>query len=325
MVVTCRAAEYEDLIRGGAPGPARGAGHRGVPGLRRRRDRLPAGRRLAARDRLVTRLCPAALGGRRPGRRRAVHPLMVTSARLVYQRLRRDPAELLDGSRFDCRFAVEQHLTDRLIDAAYAPGPGPTGGAGRDGPWTAAQGPDLADVPRPLPARAPGTRPRLVADERAAAVAVVPARDRRARRAGARRRRPGVDRAHRCPRRGSAGRLPGDRRVRRGRLRAAVRDRLVRRPREHTRPAVVHRPGVAGPAAPRVPRGRHPHRLRRGSRAPRPRRRHRAEHAGRPGVLRRRRGLLRDGRGSPGASRSSRGSRWRRTTGSTRPRTTRRR
>ncbi|MCG0065808.1 MULTISPECIES: NACHT domain-containing protein [Streptomyces] len=139
VVVTCRAAEYEDLIRGGAPALREApvievspvsaddviAYLRDVdwpPGT----DWSPVCARLRS-----------AGGG--PVADALSTPLMVTSARLVYQRLRRDPAELLDGSRFDCRFAVEQHLTDRLIDAAYAPGPGPTGSAGRDGPWTAAQ------------------------------------------------------------------------------------------------------------------------------------------------------------------------------------------
>ncbi|MBL1105654.1 NACHT domain-containing protein [Streptomyces sp. 5-8] len=139
IVVTCRAAEYEDLIRGGAPALRDApvvevspvspddvtAYLRDVdwpPGT----DWSPVYAHLrSARDSPVADALST--------------PLMVTSARLVYQRLPLDPAELLDGARFDCRFAVEQHLTDLLIDAAYAPAPGPPGSGPPDSRWTAAQ------------------------------------------------------------------------------------------------------------------------------------------------------------------------------------------
>ena len=48
-------------------------------------------------------------------------PLMVSIARLVYERCGGRPAELLDEERFDCRHAIEDHLLDRLVDAAYTP------------------------------------------------------------------------------------------------------------------------------------------------------------------------------------------------------------
>ncbi|MFF5534900.1 NACHT domain-containing protein [Streptomyces cinerochromogenes] len=134
IVVTCRAAEYEDLIRGGAPtlreapvvevspvSPDDVISYLRDVDWPQGTDWTPVCARLRA--------APGS-----PVADALSTPLMVTSARLIYQRLRRDPAELLDGSRFDCRFAVEQHLTDQLIDAAYAPDAG-----GREGRWTAAQ------------------------------------------------------------------------------------------------------------------------------------------------------------------------------------------
>ncbi|MFG3011690.1 NACHT domain-containing protein [Streptomyces cinerochromogenes] len=134
IVVTCRAAEYEDLIRGGAPtlreapvvevspvSPDDVISYLRDVDWPQGTDWTPVYARL--------RTAPGS-----PVADALSTPLMVTSARLVHQRLRRDPAELLDGSRFDCRFAVEQHLTDQLIDAAYAPDAG-----GREGRWTAAQ------------------------------------------------------------------------------------------------------------------------------------------------------------------------------------------
>ncbi|KMS70392.1 hypothetical protein ACM01_31685 [Streptomyces viridochromogenes] len=138
VVVTCRAAEYEDLIRGGAP---------------------------TLREAPVIEVCPVAPGDAiaylrdvdwpagtdwtpvyahlrsEPGSPVATAlstPLMVTSARLVHERLGLDPAELLDRSRFDCQYAVEQHLTEHLVDAAYAPHPR-LPDSGRDGRWTAEQ------------------------------------------------------------------------------------------------------------------------------------------------------------------------------------------
>ncbi|PZG16680.1 hypothetical protein C1J01_20175, partial [Nonomuraea aridisoli] len=54
-------------------------------------------------------------------------PLMVSMARRVYQRLGGSPAELLDPVRFDSRHAVEDYLLDRVIDAAYAPDKLPSG------------------------------------------------------------------------------------------------------------------------------------------------------------------------------------------------------
>jgi len=122
-VVTCRAAEYEELIRGGAPTLRRAAvveilpvapedvvAYLGAADWPTGVDWAPVFARLRAEtDGPVA----AALST----------PLMVTSARLVYQRGGGDPEELLDAGRFDCAYAVEDHLTQGLVDAAYAPDP----------------------------------------------------------------------------------------------------------------------------------------------------------------------------------------------------------
>lgn len=137
VVVTCRAAEYEELIRGGAPTLRRAAvveiapvppedvvAYLGEAEWPERVDWAPVFARLRAEpDGPVA----AALST----------PLMATSARLVYQRGGGDPTELLDEERFDCAYAVEDHLTHGLVDAAYAPDPGVPEGAPER--WTAEQ------------------------------------------------------------------------------------------------------------------------------------------------------------------------------------------
>jgi hypothetical protein len=54
-------------------------------------------------------------------------PLMVSMARMVYERCGGDPSELLDPVRFDSRHAVEDFLSDRVVDAAYLPDRLPSG------------------------------------------------------------------------------------------------------------------------------------------------------------------------------------------------------
>lgn len=139
IVVTCRATEYEDLIRGGAPTLRRAAvvevspvspedviAYLGEVDWPARVDWAPVFTRLRSEPGSPV---AAALST----------PLMVTSARLVYQRGGGTPGELLDGDRFDCAYAVEDHLTHGLVDAAYAPDPDlPEGSAERDR-WSAEQ------------------------------------------------------------------------------------------------------------------------------------------------------------------------------------------
>jgi hypothetical protein len=139
VVVTCRAAEYEELIRGGAPTLRRAAvveispvapedvvAYLGATDWPTGVDWEPVFARLRVeRDGPVA----AALST----------PLMVTSARLVYQRGGGDPGELLDAARFDCAYAVEDHLTQGLVDAAYAPDPRLPEGAVERERWSAAE------------------------------------------------------------------------------------------------------------------------------------------------------------------------------------------
>ncbi|MEU9956566.1 NACHT domain-containing protein [Streptomyces sp. NPDC050982] len=139
VVVTCRATEYEDLIRGGAPTLRRApvveispVPPGDVAAYLREVD-WPSG---TDWSQVFARLRAEPRG---PLAAALSTPLMVTSARLVYQRGGGDPGELLDGERFDCRYAVEDHLMHRLVDAAYAPDPAlPEETRGQDR-WTAEQ------------------------------------------------------------------------------------------------------------------------------------------------------------------------------------------
>ncbi|WP_141309674.1 WD40 repeat domain-containing protein [Streptomyces spinoverrucosus] len=126
VVVTCRAVEYEELIRGGAPRLRQAPVVEVLP--------LPATDVVAylrdtewpdgvVWDEVVARLSAEPDG---PLAEALSTPMMVTTARLVYQRGGAggaDPRELLDRDRFDCRYSVEDHLTHEVVDAAYAPDP----------------------------------------------------------------------------------------------------------------------------------------------------------------------------------------------------------
>lgn len=131
VVVTCRSAEYEDVIKGGAPVL------RGAPVV----QVLP----LVAKDVIdyledvewpegvdwssVYNDLRAFPDG--PVATALSTPLLVSVARTVYQRGGGDPAELLSKS-FDSRHAVEDHLIDQLIEAVYAPHRRPGGQADGD-------------------------------------------------------------------------------------------------------------------------------------------------------------------------------------------------
>lgn len=139
IVVTCRAVEYEELIRGGAPTLRRAAVVEIVPvppdeviDYLRDVGWPPGVDWQPVFDRLRTD----------PGSPVAAAlstPLMVTSARLVYERGGGSPGELLDADRFDSRYAVEDHLTHGLVDAAYAPDPTLPEGERPPDRWTAQQ------------------------------------------------------------------------------------------------------------------------------------------------------------------------------------------
>ncbi|MFI5553252.1 NACHT and WD40 repeat domain-containing protein [Streptomyces sp. NPDC051738] len=120
VVVTCRAVEYEELIRGGAPRLRQAPVVEALPvppedvvGYLRDTE-WPQG---VVWDGVVARLRTEPDG---PLAEALSTPLMVTTARLVYQR-GGTPEELLDREAFDCRYAVEDHLTHRVVDAVYAP------------------------------------------------------------------------------------------------------------------------------------------------------------------------------------------------------------
>jgi hypothetical protein len=139
IVVTCRATEYEELIRGGAPTLCRAAVVEVSPVPPEdvitylREVDWPAG---VDWEPVFVRMRTepdSAVGDA------LSTPLMVTSARLVYQRGGGDPGELLDGDRFDCAYAVEDHLTHGLVDAAYAADPDRLEGAAARDRWTAEQ------------------------------------------------------------------------------------------------------------------------------------------------------------------------------------------
>ncbi|MFC6080647.1 NACHT and WD40 repeat domain-containing protein [Sphaerisporangium aureirubrum] len=120
VVVTCRSAEYEDVIQGGVPALRRApvvevapvpvddvAGYLAEIDWASGTDWGPVYAHLRAEpDGPVA----AALST----------PLMISMARRAYQR-GGDPAELLDPARFDSRHAVEDRLVDGMIDAAYVP------------------------------------------------------------------------------------------------------------------------------------------------------------------------------------------------------------
>lgn len=125
IVITCRAAEYEDLIRGGAPvlrqAPVvevQPVSPEDVIAYLRDMD-WPAGLDADAWDTVFDHLRTESDS---PLAAALSTPLMVSTARLVYQH-GADPAELLDTARFDCRYAIEEFLTHRLVDAAYSPDP----------------------------------------------------------------------------------------------------------------------------------------------------------------------------------------------------------
>ncbi|WP_216590811.1 NACHT domain-containing protein [Streptomyces brasiliscabiei] len=137
VVVTCRAVEYEELIHGGAPTLRQAPVVEVAPVPPR--DVIAYLRAVDWPEHVATgwgrvfdRLRTEPDG---PLAEALSTPLMVTTARLVYQRGCGDPAELLDRERFDCRYAVEDHLTHRVLDAVYGPDPGLPDGAETRGLW----------------------------------------------------------------------------------------------------------------------------------------------------------------------------------------------
>ncbi|MGW2954706.1 NACHT and WD40 repeat domain-containing protein [Streptomyces eurythermus] len=123
LVVTCRAVEYEELIRAGATALRQAAVVEVLPvtpqdAITYLRDvNWPPG---VDWDHVFARLRTEPQS---PLAKALSTPLMVTSARLVYQKGGGDPTELLDESRFGSEYAIEDHLLHGMLDAAYAPDP----------------------------------------------------------------------------------------------------------------------------------------------------------------------------------------------------------
>ncbi|MGH3758344.1 NACHT domain-containing protein [Actinophytocola sp.] len=138
VVVTCRAAEYEDLIKAGSPTLRRAPVQRvepiAVPEIVDHLDAVPDWPASTSWTAVHEELRRAPDGSVAAA---LSTPLMISLAVTAY-RGGGDPSELLDTNRFPSRHAVEDHLVDRAIDAAYAPGPGSASrwaGKGRD--WLA--------------------------------------------------------------------------------------------------------------------------------------------------------------------------------------------
>ncbi len=141
VVVTCRSTEYAEVVRDGAA-PLRKAATVEV-------------RPVAGADSVAylsevqwpsgTDWAPVYKALRdRPGSSVAAAlstPLMVSLARMAYQRAGGPPARLLDETEFPDRHSIEDFLVDQVIEAAYAPDPLPTGEVGHapSGRWSATQ------------------------------------------------------------------------------------------------------------------------------------------------------------------------------------------
>jgi hypothetical protein len=128
VVVTCRSAEYDDVIEGGAPVLRQAPVVRVMPvavaDVIAYLKAVPSWPNGTSWDAVFDDL------GQRPDSPLAAAlstPLMVSLVRTIYQRCGGDPAELLDAKKFGSRHMVEDYLVDRVIDAAYAPDPLPSG------------------------------------------------------------------------------------------------------------------------------------------------------------------------------------------------------
>lgn len=121
VVVTCRSAEYQDVIEGGSPrlrkAPVVEVTPVSVPDTIAYLSEVnwPDG---VDWEPVYTHLRQHPDG---PAAIALSTPLALSLARGVYRNCDRDPGELLD---YDSRHAIEDHLVDHTIPAAYAPPPG---------------------------------------------------------------------------------------------------------------------------------------------------------------------------------------------------------
>lgn len=138
LIVTCRAVEYEELVLNGAPALRQAAVVEVLPV--RPGDVVTYLRGVEWPDGVDWEPVLAHLRTEpdSPLTTALSTPLLVTSARLVYQR-GGNPGELLDTTRFGSTYAVEDHLLKGMVDAAYAPDPRLPEGAETGERWTAEQ------------------------------------------------------------------------------------------------------------------------------------------------------------------------------------------
>jgi WD40 repeat protein len=127
IVVTCRSVEYQDLVTGGSDGVSEAPviEIKPVPAAT-----LTAFLRDATRQRAETweRVFDHLEAHPQGVLARALStPLMAALARTAYERLARDPSELVHPDRFATRSAIEDHIVDLMVDAAYAPAGSPVG------------------------------------------------------------------------------------------------------------------------------------------------------------------------------------------------------
>ncbi|MEU8629365.1 NACHT domain-containing protein [Streptomyces sp. NPDC048669] len=138
LIVTCRAVEYEELVLNGAPALRQAAVVEVLPV--RPVDVVTYLRGVEWPDGVDWAPVLAHLRTEpdSPLTTALSTPLLVTSARLVYQR-GGNPGELLDTTRFGSTYAVEDHLLKGMVEAAYAPDPRLPEGAETGEWWTAEQ------------------------------------------------------------------------------------------------------------------------------------------------------------------------------------------
>ncbi|GAA2860165.1 hypothetical protein Acy02nite_56360 [Actinoplanes cyaneus] len=144
VIVTCRSAEYTDVIRGGSPVLHGAPVVEMVP--------LPAQDVIAylssitwppgtVWDEVYADLLAAAADGDHdhPVAKALSTPLMVSLARFTYERCGGRPSDLLDTARFESRHEVEDFIIDQLIDGAYAPRFRPAAQPMKPSRWSAPQ------------------------------------------------------------------------------------------------------------------------------------------------------------------------------------------
>lgn len=138
VIVTCRSAEYTDVIRGGAP-----VLH-GAPVVEMLP--LPASDVIAYLSSITwpsgtvwDEVCADLKAGESPVAHALSTPLMVSLARFTYERCGGNPSDLLDPARFGSRHQVEDHIIDQVIDGAYAPRCHPAAQPMEPSKWSAHQ------------------------------------------------------------------------------------------------------------------------------------------------------------------------------------------